>query len=31
VEVEDMPGVTNTGRFLVYSGTPAITAVFEEA
>jgi hypothetical protein len=31
VEVEDLPGVTLTGRFLVYSGTPDITAVFEEA
>jgi len=31
IEVEDLPGVTLTGRFLVYSGTPDITAVFEEA
>jgi predicted phage baseplate assembly protein len=31
VEVEDLPGVTLTGRFLVYSGTHDITAVFEEA
>ena len=31
VEVEDLPGVTLTGRFLVYSGTPDVTAVFEEA
>jgi hypothetical protein len=30
-EVEDLPGVTLTGRFLVYSGTPDISAVFEEA
>jgi len=30
-EVEDLPGVTATGRFLVYAGTPDITAVFEEA
>jgi Baseplate J-like protein len=30
-EEEDVPGVTATGRFLVYSGSQAITAVFEEA
>jgi predicted phage baseplate assembly protein len=30
VEVEDMPGVTDTGRFLVYSGTPNISVIFEE-
>ena len=31
IEVEDVPGVTLTGRFLVYSGTPDIAVIFEEA
>jgi hypothetical protein len=31
IEVEDVAGVTLTGRFLVYSGTPNISVVFEEA
>jgi hypothetical protein len=31
VEIEDVPGVTLTGRFLVYAGTPNISVVFEEA
>ena len=31
VEVEDVAGVTLTGRFLVYSGEPAISAVLEDA
>jgi predicted phage baseplate assembly protein len=31
VEVDDLPGVRSTGRFLVYSGTPSISVVFEEA
>src|SRR5688572_8428698 len=30
VEVEDVAGATLTGRFLVYSGTPSISVVFEE-
>jgi hypothetical protein len=30
-EVEDIPGTIDTGRFLVYAGTPRIIAVFEEA
>jgi hypothetical protein len=30
-EVEDLPGITATGRFLVYAGRPDISIVFEEA
>jgi hypothetical protein len=30
IEVEDVEGVIETGRFLVYSGTPAISVVLED-